>query len=120
MRFFQNISELKNEKVLLDFVFKNLVIFSIPILLIAILGEDIFFFLGSQWSEAGIYAQILSLFLFVKFITIPSNYLMLKFEKQEYSIILNITSLLVSIASLTIGGVKNMYLSSFCSHYQIH
>ena len=113
--FFQNISELKNEKVLLDFVFKNLVIFGIPIFsLIAILGEDIFsFFLGSQWSEAGIYAQILSLFLFVKFITIPSNYLTLKFEKQEYSIILNITSLLVSIASLTIGGVKNDVFLSF-------
>lgn len=78
--------------------------------------EKIFFTIafGANWSEAGVYAQILSFSIFMRFITGPASYLVLIFEKQEYSLFLRVFEILVGIISITIGGLLgNVYISFF-------
>lgn len=105
-------SESKSE--LLTTLYKRLVLLGLlPFLLIGIIGEEIFSFMfGANWSEAGIYAQFFSFLIFIRFITTPANYLMILFEKQEYSLLLNITTATVTIISIIIGGfLNNVYIS---------
>ena len=82
-------------------------------LFIGFLGEEIFIFiLGNQWIEAGLFAQILSFYLFSKFITIPASYLMIIYDKQEYSLFLNLALIVFGSISLVIGGVMDdVYIS---------
>jgi lipopolysaccharide exporter len=99
---------------LMEVLFKRLVLVGLlPFFLIGIIGEEIFSFMfGAIWSEAGIYAQFFSFLIFIRFITTPSNYLMILFEKQEFALFLNITTMLVTIVSIVIGGLlHNTYLS---------
>ena len=113
--FFQRISkDNTNSAHFIENIFKYLVLFAIPVFsFLGLLGEDIFsLFFGKDWSEAGVFSQILCLLIFTKFITIPANYIMLIHEKQEYSILLNLCTLTVSSVSLIIGGIFNdIYLS---------
>ena len=100
--------------VLLAKLFKNLVLFGlIPMSLLALLGRDVFaFVLGENWAEAGVYAQILSFQIFIQFVTGPAGYLMLIFEKQEASLFLKVAETLVSVVSISLGGLyKSVYLS---------
>jgi lipopolysaccharide exporter len=113
--FFQEASQNRQDIAeMLIKLFKYLLLVGLPVfLLLGIMGEEIFRILfGKEWSEAGIFAQILSLLILTKFITIPSSFLMLIFEKQEYSILLNVATLFVSTISLIIGGLMgNIYLT---------
>ena len=115
--FFQKASENKNNiSHILEKIFNYLMLFSFSIFLfLGIFGDDIFFlFLGENWIEAGVYAQILSIFLFFKFITLPSSYLMIIYEKQEFSLYFNLATITLSIISLVIGGIlENIYLGLF-------
>ncbi len=104
----------ENSTELLEELFKYLVLLGLPIFIfIGIIGEEIFYvFFGKGWSEGGFYAQILCLFMLIKFITIPASSLMLIYEKQKYALYLNIATITVSSISLTIGGIlNNVYLS---------
>ena len=85
----------------------------VPFLLLGFVGEDLFTIaFGADWSEAGVYAQILSFCIFLRFITAPASYLVLIFEKQEYSLFLNAVDILTCIAAVTIGGLLgNVYIS---------
>jgi len=113
--FFQKASKNKEDiQNILEKLFNYLMLFSFSIFLfLGIFGEEIFFiFLGESWIEAGVYAQILSFYLFCKFITLPSSYLMIIYQKQEYSLYLNLTIMTLSIVSLLIGGIlENVYLA---------
>ena len=99
---------------ILEKLFNYLMLFSFSIFLfLGIFGEEMFLlFLGDSWIEAGVYAQILSFYLFCKFITLPCSYLMIIYQKQEYSLYLNLTIMTLSIFSLLIGGIlENVYLA---------
>lgn len=113
--FFQKASqEVIESSILLEKLFKYLVFFGLPVFcFLGLVGAESFSVIfGEAWREAGLFAQILSLFMLTKFITTPASYLMLLFEKQEYSIYLNIATLIVSCISLIIGGVlENATLS---------
>ena len=115
--YFQRESQNKEiNPLLLEKLFRNLVIFGLPpFFLFCIISEDLFSIVfGTNWSEAGVYAQILSLLIFIQFITIPASYLMLIFEKQEFSLILNIAVIVTTIIAITIGGLlNNIYISFF-------
>ena len=91
----------------LEKTFDNLLRIGIPIFCyLGFVGGDVFTFIfGEEWTGAGEYAQILSLLLFVRFITLPSSYLTLIYEKQELTTILNITILVSSCIAMTIGGI---------------
>jgi len=98
----------------LEKLFKYMALLGLPVFCFLALTGEVFFniILGKDWAEAGVYAQILSLYMFSQFITIPASYLMLIFEKQEFSVYLNIATLTVSGISLIIGGMfGNVYLS---------
>jgi lipopolysaccharide exporter len=84
-----------------------------PILLLAIIGRDLFLIVfGSAWGEAGFFAQILSFWILVIFISNPINSILNVTKQMRLMLVFNIVLLLVRSASLVIGGEDgNVYLS---------
>lgn len=82
-----------------------------PILLVMIAGKDLFsFFFGSQWSEAGVYAQILAPWIMFQFISSPISTLFSVLEMQGQGLVFNSLLLATRIASLMVGGLLNSIL----------
>jgi lipopolysaccharide exporter len=92
---------------LVEQVFEILVIVGLyPILLLTIVGADLFFVIfGPQWIEAGVYAQILSIWVFIYFISSPLSAVFSILEKQEFNLKLNIVIFSTRFISLAIGGL---------------
>ena len=86
--FYQKAAE-ANHKNTLDIVtekvFTSLVSLGLfPILLLAVAGKDIVtFFFGAAWLEAGVYAQILSIWIFSQFLYSPISTVFCVLEKQK-------------------------------------
>lgn len=82
---------------------------------ISIIGSDLFVFLfGQNWKEAGLYSQILSLYIFIKLFTSLASYLTNILEKQEYNLIYNSLDIgLISIGVVLGGLLHNVYISLF-------
>ncbi len=117
--FFQRASEAKSEgslASLVENVFKLLVVVGMfPILILAIVGSDVFsVVLGKIWAEAGVYSQILSLWVLVWFISSPLSTLWIVLEKQEFGFRITLINLITRFLSLGIGGFfRNIYLALF-------
>ena len=81
--------------------------------LLAASGDRFFgFVFGSEWAEAGIFAQILIFKIFINFIMTPARILTNILEKQEATLILNISVIVLSSISLVIGGkANNVYIA---------
>lgn len=78
----------------------------LPTLLLTIVGKEIFIVVfGSQWAEAGVYTQILALYIFFLFITSPISTLFSVLEMQRTSLLINIIIFPVRGGALIIGGV---------------
>jgi O-antigen/teichoic acid export membrane protein len=108
--FFQKASEAKYEGQLgrvAEEVFGRLVSLGMfPFLLSAVLGKDLLSFVfGFQWSEAGVYVQVLSLSAFFAFISLPISTLFSVLEAQKEETIFNIFFFISRAVSLGIGGV---------------
>jgi O-antigen/teichoic acid export membrane protein len=109
--FFQKASEAHyrtgNLSKVVEEVFKRLVSLGIfPILLLTLIGEDLFVVVfGARWAEAGVYMQILGLWIFFQFISSPISTLFAVLEKQHYGLFFNSILLVVRAASLIIGGM---------------
>jgi O-antigen/teichoic acid export membrane protein len=109
--FFQKASEahnrLGNLPEVVEEVFKRLVSVGIfPILLLTLIGQDIFIVaFGAPWSEAGVYMQILGLWIFFQFISSPISTLFAVLEKQNYGLIFNVLLFSTRAASLIAGGM---------------
>ena len=74
-----------------------------PIIILALIGQDIFQLLfGSEWREAGLYVQVLSLWCFSAFIVSPLYHLINVYEKQNTGLLINIIRLIVRIGILII------------------
>ena len=74
-----------------------------PIIILALIGQDIFQLLfGSEWREAGLYVQVLSLWCFSAFIVSPLSHLINVYEKQNTGLLINIIRLIVRIGILII------------------
>ena len=77
-----------------------------PILILTIVGSDVFTVIfGKAWAEAGIYAQILSLWAFVWFISSPLTAIYVVVEKYHFGFHYNFFNLITRLLSLTIGGL---------------
>ena len=77
-----------------------------PLLILSIIGKDLFIAaFGNSWSEAGIFAQILSVYFFFNFISSPLILLFRLLEKQEFLLFVNIVVLITRIIALMIGGL---------------
>jgi len=108
--FFQKASEAHyhtgNLSKVVEEVFKRLVSLGIfPILVLTLIGEDLFIVaFGARWAEAGVYMQILGLWIFFQFISSPISTLFAVLEKQHYGLFFNSILLVTRAASLILGG----------------
>jgi O-antigen/teichoic acid export membrane protein len=109
--FFQRASEAHNRtgnlSKVVEEVFKRLVSLGIfPILLVTLIGKDIFIVaFGTRWAEAGVYVQILGLWIFFRFISSPISTLFAVLEKQSYGLFFNGLLFSTRAASLIVGGM---------------
>lgn len=116
--FFQRSAEMRENPERLaenvEMVFQRLVAFCLfPALLLSIVGQECFeVILGQQWSEAGIYSQILSIWMFWWFISSPLSTIFIISEKQELAFIVHFCIFGSRLISLVIGGFYgNIYLT---------
>lgn len=108
--FFQRAAVAKAEGVLARTVesgFRYLVAFGMfPLLLLMLVGHDVFVvLLGERWAEAGVYAQILSVWTFVWFISSPLSTLFSVLERQDLALANNLIIFGTRLLALLLGGL---------------
>ncbi len=108
--FFQRASKARSDGTLphlVENMFHSLVAIGIfPILTVTIVGPELFAVVfGDAWVEAGLYAQILSIWAFVWFISSPLSTLWAVLEKQTFGIRITSLNFVTRIISLVLGGV---------------
>ena len=82
-----------------------------PLILIMIGGKDFFSVIfGSQWAEAGIYAQILAPWILFVFLGSPLSTLFSIMEMQGTGLFFNFILLATRVASLIAGGFTGSIL----------
>lgn len=80
-----------------------------PLVIILGWGSELFSFVfGSQWSAAGEYAKWLSIWTFFILINAPSLKVIVAYQKQAFSLVLNIISTPVRIGLLIVGAIVFM------------
>ncbi len=115
--FYQRASEAKFEGTLAQMVknvFRLLVVIGMfPILTLTVVGNDIFSVIfGNTWAEAGVYAQILSIWVFVWFVSSPLSTLWIVHENQEFGFKITVVNFITRFLSLWIGGLSgNIHLA---------
>ena len=107
--FFQRASEAHLHGGLADLVtnvFRRLVSFGLfPLLILTVIGKELFVLaFGNEWSEAGVFVQIMSPWLFFVLISSPLSTLPLVLEKQQVMLKINIVIFVTRLASLSVGG----------------
>ena len=84
---------------------RQLMLLSVPILILAIVGEDIFsLFFGMRWAEAGVYTQILAPWVLVWFIASPLSMIYIALEQQKKEPIAQGLIFSTRLLSIIIGG----------------
>ena len=85
--------------------FKSLFLISVvPFILLFFLAPRLVpIIFGSQWIEAGVYIQALTLMYFFKFTVSPLSYVIIIAEKQKLNLIFQILLLILSIGSIGYG-----------------
>lgn len=99
---------------LVEALFERLAMASLlPVVVLAVIGRDLYIVLfGSEWAEAGVYTQILSIWAFFWFISSPLSQLFNVLERQESMLIIHIAIFLTRLLSLGVGGYfQNVYLA---------
>jgi lipopolysaccharide exporter len=88
---------------------KKLILIGFPaILAVTFFGSDIFTVVfGASWAEAGTYAEILSFWTLVAFVTSPLSNLFNILNKLRFVLFLNIALIFIRACSLFIGGIFN-------------
>lgn len=77
----------------------------VPFTLVAIYGNVLFAFVfGTEWYQAGIYAQLLSPWLFFVFIASPISIIFTVLDKLQLSLIFNLILVFLRLTALFIGG----------------
>ncbi|MFN8468685.1 MAG: oligosaccharide flippase family protein [Caldilineaceae bacterium] len=117
--FYQRASHANMEGSLVSLVqtsFHKLVIISLfPMLILALLGRDIFIVVfGSNWAEAGTYVQLLSPWAFFWFISSPLSTIFNVLQRQRHLLTWNIQNFLWRFVALVVGGfIGNPRISVF-------
>jgi lipopolysaccharide exporter len=116
--FLQRASEVRNRPQELAYMatllFRRLVALGLfPAALLTVAGREVFtLFLGSNWSESGIYVQILAPWMFFLFTSIPLSVLFTVLERQEFSFVIQVLILVSRVLALVVGGLlHNVYLA---------
>ncbi len=108
--FFQRASVAKTTgthgQVVEDALRKLIALGMFPILLMTIIAPSLFkIVFGDAWVEAGIYAQILGVWMLVWFISSPLHTIYSILERQDFYLTFNVIVLLVRFAALLGGGL---------------
>lgn len=109
--YFQKASVLRAEKVELKKLTKEIhtkliLIGLVPSVLTLIYGEELFSFVfGENWRAAGEYAKLLSIWVFLVFITSPLSHLLTVYEKHYQSLLFNSVLFFSRISSIVIGAL---------------
>jgi len=109
--FYKEVSEKINKKQkitkLLWSTISTLAFISLPLFIILmIFGPDLFeFAFGATWREAGVYARILSPWLFLNFIASPVSHLPVILNKQRQFFAFSLLGNLTVVLSLAIGSI---------------
>ena len=109
--FFNKASEHKNDREKLKDItfrlYKRLLYIGVfPLTVIMFYGDSIFsFVLGSAWRLSGEYAQVLSPWILLVFISSPLSTLFDVLEKQKEELIFNYLFFIGRVASLCVGGL---------------
>ncbi|NWG08350.1 MAG: oligosaccharide flippase family protein [Chloroflexi bacterium] len=108
--FFAHAATANQEGTLAEFVentFRRLVEYSFfPILMLAMVSRELFVVIfGSGWAEAGVYTQILSLWMVFWFVSSPMSRLYSVLERNELSFGLNTAIFITRVLSIWVGGV---------------
>lgn len=78
----------------------------LPCFLLTLTGGDLFrLFFGARWHEAGIYSQILSVWLFFWFISSPLNTVFVVLEEQRLELRFQIANIVTRFLALLTGGL---------------
>ncbi len=115
--FYQKASEEKNRGDVQEVVintYKRLVASGLfPLLMLCIIGQDLFVVaFGHNWSEAGIYTQILAPWAFFTFVASPMSTLFLVFERQHFALLMHSAIFITRFLSLFIGCILgNVYIA---------
>ena len=116
--FFQRAADAQNRtgdlSILVGEVFKRLVSIGIfPCLMLMLIGKEVFVVVfGAQWVDAGVYVQILALWIFFQFISSPLSNLISVLERQGFGVLFNILLLTTRAGSLIVGGATgNIHLT---------
>lgn len=108
--FFQRTAELRHNpeqlQVTVEMVFRRLVALGLmPTIVLILNGQRLFSLVfGSQSGQAGIYAQILGVWLFFLFIKFTNGNFFHVLEKQEQALVAHALILCSRLAALIIGG----------------
>jgi lipopolysaccharide exporter len=89
-----------------EVTFRGLVLLGLfPLLVLTLCGKELFVvFLGARWAEAGVYVEILSLWMFFWFLSSPLMQLINVLQKQEWGLVFNAVLLVSRAAALAVGG----------------
>ncbi|WP_432356954.1 lipopolysaccharide biosynthesis protein [Sporosarcina sp. UB5] len=89
---------------------RNLVLIgAIPLTILIFLGPLLFsLFFGSAWHQAGVYASLLSVVVFFRFIFKPISNIFDIYEKQKTALLLNVFSLLLVLAVFGISSYLSL------------
>ncbi|MBN1153671.1 oligosaccharide flippase family protein [candidate division KSB1 bacterium] len=76
-----------------------------PMVILGLLGAPLFgFAFGSQWIEAGVYTQILSIFLIFLFVSTPASPIVSILKYQEIGLVWNVSFVTLRLLGLIIGA----------------
>ncbi len=107
--FFQHASETHHQGEIrnsIENMFRYLIaIFVFPSLLLCLIGKDLFVVVfGNRWAEAGVYTEILSVYILFWFMAVPLGIALNVLEKQALELRLVMVILLARVGALLIGG----------------
>lgn len=81
----------------------------VPFIILFIWGPSLFAFVfGSNWLEAGIYARILSIYVYSNLVFSPISRVFEVFEKQRAKMFIDITSLILVILIFTLAKIVSL------------
>ncbi len=76
-----------------------------PLLILTFIGRDLFVLVfGSKWAEAGVYSQILSIWMFFWFVSSPLITLFSVLERQRWGLVFNVVIFGTRLLALWLGA----------------
>ena len=90
----------------LENVLRSLIAFGMfPMLVIGMIARLLKVIFGPQWVEAGVYAQIIVVWMIVWFVSTPLFNVFYVFEKQDYYLAFSIIVFILGCVALVVGGM---------------